>query len=212
MVTTRLECYPHDGAYATFNLNQTTVGGADLWHDASDATYVRLIATSGVAARVFEIDDLTGVAPADVTAIRFGLLVESVPSIFPAVTVAVSMHSSAEGSPGVSSSRGRVLPSTLNRQIYITSMTLFDGAGNTQTAPGSDLATMLVSGAAYGRVAINQFDEQTTIYEMWVEVDHAGGQPYRRIFPRDDGLAGGAPRNYPVSKGVQTSNRTSGYL
>lgn len=35
---------------------------------------------------------------------------------------------------------------------------------------------------------------------------------YRRIYPRDDGLAGGAPRNWPPSKGVQTSNRTSGYL
>lgn len=36
--------------------------------------------------------------------------------------------------------------------------------------------------------------------------------PYRRIFPRDDGLAGGAPRNYPTSKSRQSSNRTSGYL
>lgn len=36
--------------------------------------------------------------------------------------------------------------------------------------------------------------------------------PYRRVYPRDDGLAGGAPRNYPSSKARQTSNRTSGYL
>jgi hypothetical protein len=34
--------------------------------------------------------------------------------------------------------------------------------------------------------------------------------PYRRIFPRDDGLAGGAPRTWPPSKAVQSSNRTSG--
>jgi hypothetical protein len=33
---------------------------------------------------------------------------------------------------------------------------------------------------------------------------------YRRIFPRDDGLGGGAPRIYPPSKGAQSSNRTSG--
>lgn len=36
--------------------------------------------------------------------------------------------------------------------------------------------------------------------------------PYRRTFPRDDGLAGGAGRTYPPSRAVQTSNRTSGYL
>lgn len=33
---------------------------------------------------------------------------------------------------------------------------------------------------------------------------------YRRIFPRDDGLAGGAPRNFPPSKSTQSGNRTSG--
>jgi hypothetical protein len=36
--------------------------------------------------------------------------------------------------------------------------------------------------------------------------------PYRRTFPRDDGLAGGAGRTYPPSRAIQTSNRTSGYL
>lgn len=34
--------------------------------------------------------------------------------------------------------------------------------------------------------------------------------PYRRIFPRDDSLAGGAARNWPPSKSVQAGNRTSG--
>lgn len=34
--------------------------------------------------------------------------------------------------------------------------------------------------------------------------------PYRRIFPRDDGLAGGAPRTWPTSRTVQNGNRTSG--
>lgn len=33
---------------------------------------------------------------------------------------------------------------------------------------------------------------------------------YRRNYPRDDGLAGGARRNYPPSKAVQSGNRTSG--
>jgi hypothetical protein len=38
-------------------------------------------------------------------------------------------------------------------------------------------------------------------------------EPYQRIFPRDDGLAGGAERTWPPSKGVQLGNRTSaGYL
>lgn len=37
--------------------------------------------------------------------------------------------------------------------------------------------------------------------------------PYRRNFPRDDGLAGGARRNYPPSKSVQSGNRNvGGYL
>lgn len=36
---------------------------------------------------------------------------------------------------------------------------------------------------------------------------------YRRVYPRDDGLAGGAPRTWPPSKAVQSSNRTfGGYL
>lgn len=35
------------------------------------------------------------------------------------------------------------------------------------------------------------------------------GDPYRRIFPRDDGLGGGSPRTYPPSKSVQSGNRTS---
>lgn len=35
-------------------------------------------------------------------------------------------------------------------------------------------------------------------------------EPYRRIFPRDDGLAGGTPRTWPPSKSVQAGNRTSG--
>jgi hypothetical protein len=34
--------------------------------------------------------------------------------------------------------------------------------------------------------------------------------PYRRIYPRDDGLGGGAPRTYPPSKSVQLGNRTTG--
>lgn len=33
---------------------------------------------------------------------------------------------------------------------------------------------------------------------------------YRRTFPRDDGLAGGARRNYPPSKATQYGNRTTG--
>jgi hypothetical protein len=37
--------------------------------------------------------------------------------------------------------------------------------------------------------------------------------PYRRIHPRDDGLAGGAPRTWPLSKSLEASNRTfGGYL
>ncbi len=34
--------------------------------------------------------------------------------------------------------------------------------------------------------------------------------PYRRVFPRDDALAGGAGRNYPPSRAMQSGNRTSG--
>lgn len=34
--------------------------------------------------------------------------------------------------------------------------------------------------------------------------------PYRRNFPRDDALAGGAGRNWPRPKSIQASNRTSG--
>jgi hypothetical protein len=37
--------------------------------------------------------------------------------------------------------------------------------------------------------------------------------PICRTYPRDDGLAGGAPRTWPPSKAVQSSNRTwGGYL
>lgn len=36
--------------------------------------------------------------------------------------------------------------------------------------------------------------------------------PYRRVFPRDDALAGGAGRVYPQSRSVQSSNRPGGYL
>jgi hypothetical protein len=37
--------------------------------------------------------------------------------------------------------------------------------------------------------------------------------PIRRTFPRDDGLGGGAPRTWPSSRAVQSSNRTvGGYL
>ncbi len=41
----------------------------------------------------------------------------------------------------------------------------------------------------------------------WV---YPGGGAYRRTFPRDDGLAGGAPRTFPQSKASQSSNRTFG--
>lgn len=34
--------------------------------------------------------------------------------------------------------------------------------------------------------------------------------PYRRTYPRDDALAGGARRTYPPSKATQTGNRTTG--
>lgn len=36
--------------------------------------------------------------------------------------------------------------------------------------------------------------------------------PYRRVFPRDDGLAGGAPRTYPRPKSQQSSNRIVGAI
>lgn len=32
----------------------------------------------------------------------------------------------------------------------------------------------------------------------------------RRVYPRDDSLGGGAPRNFPVSKAGQNSNRVGG--
>lgn len=35
-------------------------------------------------------------------------------------------------------------------------------------------------------------------------------KPYRRVYPRDDGLAGGAPRTFPRSKAHQSSNRIGG--
>lgn len=43
----------------------------------------------------------------------------------------------------------------------------------------------------------------------WVYADD-GPPSYRRIFPRADGLGGGAPRNWPRPKSIQASNRTSG--
>lgn len=39
-----------------------------------------------------------------------------------------------------------------------------------------------------------------------------GTTSYRRLFPRDDGLAGGARRTFPPSRGVQSKNRLTGYL
>lgn len=40
-----------------------------------------------------------------------------------------------------------------------------------------------------------------------------GSTPYRRTYPRDDGLAGGAGRNYPAPRSAQGSNRiVGGYL
>lgn len=47
--------------------------------------------------------------------------------------------------------------------------------------------------------------------EWWhVWIPAAAMADYRRNFPRDDGLAGGARRNYPPSKAIQSGNRTSG--
>lgn len=40
----------------------------------------------------------------------------------------------------------------------------------------------------------------------------ADAPTYRRIFPRDDGLAGGARRTFPQSKALPSSNRATGYL
>lgn len=45
----------------------------------------------------------------------------------------------------------------------------------------------------------------------WV-YDAEAAESYRRIFPRDDGLAGGAGRVFPRPSSIQGSSRTSGYL
>jgi hypothetical protein len=55
-------------------------------------------------------------------------------------------------------------------------------------------------------------DKNTTWwYEFWVTlVTPSGGQPPRRIFPRDDGMTGGARRTWPPSKSQQWGNRVDG--
>lgn len=46
----------------------------------------------------------------------------------------------------------------------------------------------------------------------WVYYDVAvpDAVPYRRVYPRDDGLAGGAPRVHPPSRAIQSSRRIRG--
>jgi hypothetical protein len=47
-------------------------------------------------------------------------------------------------------------------------------------------------------------------YRISYEVDEDVAVPYRRIYPRDDGLAGGGRRNWPPSKAAQSGGRTTG--
>jgi hypothetical protein len=53
-------------------------------------------------------------------------------------------------------------------------------------------------------------DVEVTIHRIRVPGVEVEPDAYRRIYPRDDGLGGGAPRTYPPSKSVQLGNRTTG--
>lgn len=65
---------------------------------------------------------------------------------------------------------------------------------------------------SYGTTILRAMVEETLRPPVYRWIYDTVPVAYRRIYPRDDGLAGGARRNWPPSKGVQTSNRTSGYL
>lgn len=65
----------------------------------------------------------------------------------------------------------------------------------------------------YGGSSEDPIDRVITVYELSLILGTTEEPTYRRIYPRDDGLSGGAARNYPPSKSVQNGNRThGGYL
>lgn len=81
---------------------------------------------------------------------------------------------------------------------------------------GPDLSTATLGGAA-GTDALHEGTPvQIRIryrWPRWRQVFYdVETVPHRRIYPRDDALAGGPGRNYPRPRSVQSSNRTSGYL
>lgn len=61
------------------------------------------------------------------------------------------------------------------------------------------------------------YSQVGTVTDLWIDdlvlwVVGDEDPTYLRVHPRDDGLGGGAPRNFPESKFSQKSNRISGYL
>lgn len=78
--------------------------------------------------------------------------------------------------------------------------------------PGPDPSPYHSTRTRYGwmlNTVVLEIDFRPPLYR-WV---YKGSDTYRRNYPRDDGLAGGARRNYPPSKSAQSGNRNvGGYL
>lgn len=82
-----------------------------------------------------------------------------------------------------------------------------------RTVPGAGGGSVTLTGTyTAGSATVLYAAEDSTTYTIrpprirWVYET----VPYRRNFPRDDALAGGAGRNWPRPKSSQASNRTSG--
>lgn len=196
----------------------TVVGGAPVLADDNDSTYIESV--EGQFPYDLGLEVLTGYETGDLITLHVRLSVTGGGSPVDAHgEVFIATSSGNANSPdeiggfsdGTAFGYGFAIP-TVDGTILDLSVPLLMTPWSPSTE--ADIVAALEAGAYldFNRITNSNFDTEPVIrvYQAWIEVGEDAGSTYRRVFPRDDGLAGGAPRNYPPSKSVARGNRTSG--
>lgn len=201
MATVILECGPVTASGPLASV----VGGGNQWADGSDATY----------------GQFGPFGPAETPAEILQAPLAATP--FAGVISAELFIRTDNTDPG-----GSLIRASVAGLGWTTPEVKSQGSfgGTFDVAPGISERFQPLTGLVGAASIAEVFAQPAAVFITWAAVSNGSrlrileahvvvtiadaDETYRRIYPRDDGLAGGAARNWPPSKSSQSGLRTSG--
>ena len=199
------------------------VVGTDPWGDNTDATYASGWTRKDLTSSFEHIRSSVPAVGVDPVALTISLRMSATASLSnPAMIVRAVINLYGPGSttgvdPPLNITDGinpvYVTLPTYDGTIYEIPVSLYDWNTETPATSAQVVAYFASGGTLQVQPNINGGGTGTAEVKIHrLAFTWASTTTYRRNYPRDDGLAGGAGRNWPRPKSIQSSNRTSGYL